>query len=155
MLRALLVLLVTANLVFFAFSRGALDGILGLRALGDREPERLVNQVRPETIRLLTAGAAASAPASIEAGVPCYETPTFTAGEAAAVEAALAANLPAGAWVDNRGERNLGTRIEATHTYRVIAPDATLTARLATLRLDAAGRGFSFSPCPRAERPPR
>ena len=154
MLRALLVLLVIANLVFFAFSRGALDGILGLRALGDREPERLVNQVRPETIRLLPAGGAASA-APIDPGVPCYETPTFTAGEAAAVEAALAANLPAGAWVDNRGERNLGTRIEATHTYRVIAPDATLTARLATLRLDAAGRGFSFSPCPRAERPPR
>ena len=154
MLRALLVLLVIANLVFFAFSRGALDGLLGLRALGDREPERLVNQVRPETIRLMPAGGAASA-APIDPGVPCFETPTFTAGDAAAVEAALAANLPAGAWVDNRGERNLGTRIEATHTYRVIAPDATLTARLATLRLDAAGRGFSFSPCPRAERPPR
>jgi len=152
MLRALLVLLVVANLVFFAFSRGALDGLLGLRALGDREPERLVNQVRPQTIRLLPAGGAASA-APIDPGVPCFETPTFTAGEAAAVEAALAANLPAGAWVDNRGERNLGTRIEATHTYRVIAPDATLTARLATLRLDAAGRGFSFSPCARAERP--
>ncbi len=154
MLRALLVLLVIANLVFFAFSRGALDGLLGLRALGDREPERLVNQVRPQTIRLLPVGGAASAP-PIDAGVPCYETPTFTAGEAAAVEAALAANLPAGAWVDSRGERNLGTRTEATHIYRVIGPDATLTARLATLRLDAAGRGFSFSPCPRAERPSR
>ena len=154
MLRALLVLLVIANLVFFAFSRGALHGLLGLRALGDREPERLVNQVRPQTIRLLPAGGAASA-APIDPGVPCFETPTFTAGDAAAVEAALAANLPAGAWIDNRGERNLGSRIEATHTYRVIGPDATLTARLATLRLDAAGRGFSFSPCPRAERPPR
>lgn len=154
MLRALLVLLVVANLVFFAFSRGALDGLLGLRSLGDREPERLVNQVRPQTIRLLPAGGAASA-APIDPGVPCFETPTFTAGEAAAVEAALAANLPAGAWVDNRGERNLGTRIEATHTYRVIAPDPTLTARLATLRLDAGGRGFSFSPCPRGERPSR
>ena len=154
MLRALLVLLVVANRVFFAFSRGALDGLLGLRALGDREPEGLVNQVRRETIRRLPAGAAASA-APIDPGVPCFETPTFTAGEAAAVEAALAANLPAGAWVDNRGERNLGTRTEATHIYRVIAPDATLTARLATLRLDAAGRGFSFSPCPRAERPSR
>ena len=155
MLRALLALLIVANLVFFAFSRGALDGILGLRALGDREPERLANQVRPQAIRLLAAGAAASAPASIDAGVPCYETPTFTAGEAAAVEAALAANLPTGSWVDNPGERNLGARIEVTHTYRVIGADATLTARLATLRLDAAGRGFSFSPCARGERPPR
>ena len=155
MLRALLALLIVANLVFFAFSRGALDGILGLRALGDREPERLANQVRPQTIRLLTVGAAASGAAPIDAGVPCYETPTFTAGDATAVEAALAANLPAGAWIDNRGERNLGTRTEVTHIYRVIGADATLTARLATLRLDAAGRGFSFSPCARAERPPR
>jgi len=155
MLRALLALLIVANLVFFAFSRGALDGILGLRALGDREPERLANQVRPQTIRLLTVGAAASGAAPIDAGVPCYETPTFTAGDATAVEAALAANLPAGSWVDNPGERNLGARIEVTHTYRVIGADATLTARLATLRLDAAGRGFSFSPCARAERPPR
>jgi hypothetical protein len=91
----------------------------------------------------------------IDATVPCYETPSFTAGDTAAVETALAANLPAGAWVDNRIERNLGTRTEVTHIYRVIAPDATLTARLATLRLDAAGRGFSFSPCTRPERASR
>ena len=154
MLRAMLALLVVANLIFFAFSRGALDGFLGMRALGDREPERLANQVRPQTIRLVPVGGVASA-ASIDPGVPCYETPTFTAGDAAAVEAALAANLPAGAWIDNRGERNLGTRTEVTHIYRVIGADATLTARLATLRLDAAGRGFRFSPCARGERSPR
>jgi len=154
MLRALLALLIVANLLFFAFTRGWLDGVVGVSALGDREPERLARQVRPQTIRLLPVGAAASAPA-IDASVPCYETPTFTASDAAAVEAALAASLPAGAWVDNRAERNLGTRIEVTHIYRVIGPDATLTARLATLRLDAAGRGFSFSPCARPERAAR
>jgi len=153
MLRALLALLIVANLLYFAFASGWLDGI-GVSALGDREPDRLAKQVRPQTIRVLSVGNAASAP-PIDAGVPCYETPTFTAGDAGAVEAALAANLPAGAWIDNRGERNLGGRAEVTHTYRVVAPDATLTARLATLRLDAAGRGFSFSPCARPERPPR
>jgi len=151
MLRALLALLIAANLLFVAFSHGWLDGVAGLSSLGDREPDRLAKQVRPQTIRLLPVGGAASAP--IDAGVPCYETPTFTAGDAAAVEAALAANLPAGAWVDSRGERTLGTRTEVTHIYRVIGADATLTARLATLRLDAAGRGFSFSPCARPERP--
>jgi len=154
MLRALLVLLVVANLVFFAFSRGALDGFLGLRSLGDREPERLANQVRPQTIRLLPVGGAASA-APLDAGAACYETPTFTAADVVAVEAALSANLPSGSWIDNRGERNLGARTEVTHTYRVIGADATLTARLATLRLDAAGRGFSFSPCAPGERSPR
>jgi hypothetical protein len=40
-----------------------------------------------------------------------------------------------------------------THTYRVAAADAALAARLATLKLDAAGRGFSFSACARPERP--
>lgn len=151
MLRALLAALIVANLLFFAFSRGSLDGFLGLRAIGDREPERLANQVRPQTIRLLPMNSAASAPA--DAAVPCYETPTFTAAEAAAVEAALASNLPPGAWSDNRGERSIGTRPEVTHTYRVIPADPTLAARLATLKLDAAGRGFSFSPCARPERP--
>lgn len=154
MLRALLAVLVVANLVFFAFTRGWLDGVVGVSALGDREPDRLSRQVRPQTIRLLPVGSAASA-AAVDASLPCYETPTFTAGDAAAVEAALAANLPAGAWTDSRGERNVGGRTEATHIYRVIGADATLTARLATLRLDAAGRGFSFSPCARADRPPR
>ena len=154
MLRALLALLIIANLVFFAFTRGWLDGVVGLSALGDREPDRLAKQVRPQTIRLLPVGAAASVPA-VDASVPCYETPTFTASDAPAVEAALAANLPAGAWIDNRAERNLGARTEVTHIYRVIGADATLTARLATLRLDAAGRGFSFSPCARPERASR
>ncbi|MEO8311935.1 MAG: hypothetical protein ABI520_12235 [Caldimonas sp.] len=150
MLRALLAAMIVANLLFFAFSRGSLDGFLGLRALGDREPERLANQVRPQTIRLLPMATPASAPA--DPGASCYETPTFTAAEAGAVETALAGNLPAGAWSDVRGERSLGARTEATHTYRVIGADTTLAARLATMRLDAAGRGFSFSPCARPER---
>jgi hypothetical protein len=150
-LRALLAALIVANLLFFAYGRGALDGFLGLRSLGDREPERLANQVRPQTIRLLPMSAAASA--ASEAALPCYETPTFTAAEAAAVETALAANLPAGAWLDSRGERSTGARTEVTHTYRVVASDAALAARLATLKLDAAGRGFSFSACARPERP--
>jgi len=147
MLRVLLVLLIVANLAFFAFTNGWLDGV-GLSPLGDREPERLARQVRPQTIRVLPAGgAAASAP--IDPALSCYETPTFAIADAAAVEAALAANLPAGSWVDNRGERNLGTRTEVTHTYRVVGADPVLTSRLATLRLDAAGRAFSFSPCAR------
>jgi hypothetical protein len=95
--------------------------------------------------------AAASAP--VDAAATCYETPTFTAADAIAVETALAGNLPAGSWGDNRGERTVGTKTEITHTYRVVASDPTLAARLATLRLDAAGRGFSFSACPRPERP--
>ncbi|MEO5844879.1 MAG: hypothetical protein ABIQ33_08550 [Caldimonas sp.] len=152
MLRTLLAALIVANLLFFAFSRGSLDGFLGLRALGDREPERLANQVRPQTIRLVPMGAPASGAG--DAGASCYETPTFTAAEAAGVEAALASSLPVGSWSDVLGERILSSRSETTHAYRVVGADAALAARLATLRLDAAGRGFGFSPCARSE-PPR
>jgi hypothetical protein len=150
-LRALLAVLVVANVLFFAFSRGALDGLFGLSSRGDREPERLRHQVRPEAVRLLPMSAAAVAPA--EPGVACYETPTFTGAEVVAVETALAASLPPGTWSDLRGERIVGTRTELTHTYRVTAADAALAARLPTLKLDAAGRAFSFSACVRPDRP--
>ena len=142
MLRALLAALVVANIVYFAYTRGALDGVFGLRASGDREPERLSNQVRPQSIRLLPLNAAASAPAE---PVSCWETPAFGPAEAAAVESTLASSLPAGSWTDSRGERSVGARTEVTHTYRVSTADGALAARLSLLRLDASGRGFS--PC--------
>jgi hypothetical protein len=148
-LRLLLALLVVANVAFFAFASGTLDGIFGLRSIGDREPERLSSQVRPQTIRLLPMSAVASAP--VADVMTCWETPVFGAAEAAAVEATLASNLPPGSWSDSRGERNVGARVEVTHTYRVAAADGALAARLSLLRLDASGRGFS--PCARTDRP--
>jgi len=146
-LRMLVAALIVANLLFFAFTRGMLDGVTGLRAIGDREPERLANQVRPQTIRLLPMSAAASAGEIAS----CFETPVFGAADAPAIEAILASSLPPGTWSDIRGERPVGTRSEVTHTYRVVAADAALVARIEALRLDPGGRGFSA--CARAERP--
>ena len=140
MLRALLAALVVANIVFLLFTRGAFDGWLGLHALGDREPDRLAHQVRPEAIRLLPASPAASAVAETST---CFESPVFGAAESAAVEALLVADLPVGAWADVRGERVTGTRTEPTHLYRVASADAALATRLQSLKLDASGRGFS------------
>lgn len=148
MLRALLAVLVVANLAFFAYTRGTLDSLLGVRALGDREPERLARQVRPQSIRLLPMGAAASAVAET---TTCFETPPFAAGESAAIEAVLASNLPAGAWLDMRADRVVGTRTETSHVYRVASADAALAAKLQSLKLDASGRGFSA--CAKADRP--
>jgi hypothetical protein len=144
----LLAALVVANLVFFAFTRGYLDGLLGVRSLGDREPERLAHQVRPQSIRLLPPSPAASAVAEAST---CLETPVFAVAESTAVEAVLASNLPAGAWLDIRGERVAGTRTEATHLYRVVGADAALAAKLQSLKLDASGRGFSV--CAKGDRP--
>ena len=148
MLRALVAALIVANLLFFAYARGALDGVLGLRAIGDREPERLAHQVRPETIQLQPMNVAASAPGETRA---CLETPPFGAGDANAVELVLANNLPAGSWTDTRGERTIGSKTEVTHSYRVANADAALATRLAALKLDLVGRGFS--PCAKADRP--
>jgi hypothetical protein len=147
-LRTLVAALVVANLLFFAFTLGLLDGVTGLRAIGDREPERLANQVRPQTIRLLPMSAAASAPVELAS---CFETQAFGAADAPAIEAILASSLPPGTWSDIRGERPAGTRSEVTHTYRIVATDPALVARTVTLKLDPTGRGFSA--CARPERP--
>jgi len=54
MLRALAVLLLAANLAFFAWTQGWLDTVTGLRAQGDREPERLQQQQHPERLTLVS-----------------------------------------------------------------------------------------------------
>lgn len=144
MLRAAVLALIAANLLFFGFTRGWLDGLFGMHARGDREPERLASQVRPASIVLL---ASASAP---RAGtLACLEAGPIAAADAAAAETALKGALPAGAWVDLRSESPGPVAPTVTHIYRVSGADAATAARLATLKLDAAGRGFSA--CARPE----
>jgi hypothetical protein len=54
MLRALIVVLLLLNALFFGWSRGWLDGALGLRAGGEHEPERFKLEARPERMTLLS-----------------------------------------------------------------------------------------------------
>ena len=61
MLRAIVLLLLLANLGFYAWTQGQLDGVVGVRAQGDREPERLARQVRADSVRILPASATARA----------------------------------------------------------------------------------------------
>lgn len=122
-LRALVLLLVLANMVFFAWTQGWLDNVVGVRAMGDREPERLARQVRPESLRILPASSAAmfattapaataiSAATDIEAAEgaaatsapadagTCLEAGPFTPAGADAAEKALRADRSADAWV--------------------------------------------------------
>lgn len=60
MLRALLVLLLLANAAFYAWTQGWLDGITGVRASGEREPERLLKAHQPDRINVLSPQAAAA-----------------------------------------------------------------------------------------------
>ena len=106
MLRTLLVLLLLANALFFAFGRGWL-GAPPRQA--EREPERLAAQVRPETLRLLppvaasaAARAAQAAQANNSVGLPalqCLEAGPLAELDLAAAEGALqTAQLPEGSW---------------------------------------------------------
>jgi hypothetical protein len=104
-LRALVLLLLVANLAFFAWTRGWLDGVTGLPAHGDREPERLARQVQPQSVRILPPKEAASAMAAAPAAAVCLEAGPFSPAEADAAEALLQAALPAGGWVRRGVER--------------------------------------------------
>jgi len=116
MLRTVVLLLVLANVLFFAWTGGWLDGIDGLRPHAEREPERLSRQVRPERIVVLPADAASAAlaPSTPEpaASLPmrgaCLEAGPFDTPATAAAVAALQAlqpPLPPGSWVDVASER--------------------------------------------------
>jgi hypothetical protein len=98
MLRALFVLLLLANLAFYAWTQGWLDGVIGVRAHAEREPERLARQVRPELIRVLTPQAVAAAASAAESRLQCLEAGPFGSSEANTAEAALASVLPSGTW---------------------------------------------------------
>ena len=83
MLRALVVALLLVNLAFFAWTQGWLDSVTGVRAIGDREPERLARQVLPESVRILSAGSSAaeeSAPPTLS----CMEAGPLTDAEGSA-----------------------------------------------------------------------
>lgn len=115
MLRALLLSLVLANALFFAWSQGLLAAY-GLAPEPVAEPQRLQQQIHPEMLVVLTpeaiaaAASAAAAPAT-EASAPasapvaaaepteCLVAGLFDAARAKTLKEALAAALPAGSWM--------------------------------------------------------
>lgn len=130
MLRAFVLLLVAANLGLWAWRGGWLDDVVGVPAYGDRDPQRLARQVRPELVQLGRADAASAAsaraparpgsadatasdaPSAASPGAPaaasrpaaplaCLEAGPFSPDALVAAEAALVrAALPVGSWVE-------------------------------------------------------
>jgi hypothetical protein len=99
MLRLIVLSLLLANGLFFAWSQGLLLA-WGFGPAQQSEPQRLQQQVRPEQVRLLGAdelrGAealAAQAPRALE----CLQTPALDEAQVAPLRGALA-SWPAGAW---------------------------------------------------------
>lgn len=98
MLRVLVLLLVLANAAFWAWTQGWLG--TPPRA-GEREPQRLEAQVRPEAVRVLPpAAASAAVQAARAAALVCLEAGPLKDDQLAGAEAALASAAPGdGAWL--------------------------------------------------------
>jgi hypothetical protein len=98
-LRLLVVLLLAANGVFYAWTQGWLAGASGTRARGEREPERAQQQVQPDAVKLLRPQAASAAIAAAEMAnaAVCLDVGPFGADELEAAERQLAP-LPPGSW---------------------------------------------------------
>lgn len=110
MLRLLVLLLVLANLGYFAWTRGVLEPI-GMTPAVQTEPQRLATQIHPEAIRLLTPdeasdiearsagrnGAAGTASAA-ETPTECLQAGLFNEEQTAHLRATLGAALPFGSW---------------------------------------------------------
>lgn len=95
MLRGLVVALLLCNLVVLGWTQGWLADVLGYSPTPEREPQRLAQQVAPDSLTLLS-------PQAISRMTPapvCLEAGPFTPGELAAAEAALRSALPEGGWV--------------------------------------------------------
>jgi hypothetical protein len=132
-LRALAILLIVANLLFLAWSRGWLDDAIGIRAGGDREPERLARQVRPDMVVLLPPSAA-SAPGA----AACVEAGPFAEAEIAAARGVLEPILRP----DRIAVVPADAAVSGALLLRVDQADEALAAQLIALRADALGRGF-------------
>ena len=97
MLRALVLVLLLANLMFFAWARGWV-GAPPRQA--ESEPARLAAQVRPELLKVLPAAAASVAvQAARSAAMVCLETGPLAGTDLIAAEALLVATqVPQGGW---------------------------------------------------------
>ena len=98
MLRTLVAALLLANLLFFVWARGWLAPALQAPHHGEREPERMAAQVKPQSVTVFTPQAASAALAA--ASTACLEAGPFNDAELQAAEAALeSASVPARSWI--------------------------------------------------------
>ncbi|MBI5718540.1 MAG: hypothetical protein HZC37_12730 [Burkholderiales bacterium] len=122
-MRTLLLLLLLANGMVFAWAQGWLEPALQAPSLADREPGRLAAQVHAEAVRVLPQ-AAGDAAAARPAALRCVEVGPFGLVDAAAAEAVLeAGGFATGTW-----ERDL--RGPAQVWLRMPRADAALRERL-------------------------
>ncbi|MDE2417068.1 MAG: SPOR domain-containing protein [Burkholderiales bacterium] len=106
MLRLLVLALILANGLYFAWTQGLLRAY-GFAPAQQSEPQRLAQQVRPEALRVLTTAEVKRLEEQARtAGVPaeCLVAGPFSTAQADALRRALLASLPEGSWQMNSVE---------------------------------------------------
>lgn len=106
MLRLLVLALVLANGGYFAWSHGLMRG-LGFAPSDPSEPQRLAQQLRPESLRVLKPeearrldAAPPTPPPLLPVNLPeCLQAGLFDAPQAEALRGKLLSSLPVGAWL--------------------------------------------------------
>lgn len=100
MLRLLVLILILANGLYFAWSEGMLRAY-GFAPAQQREPQRLAQQVRPEAIRVLTPAEFKRVEAQVQAELApreCLVAGPFDDAQSATLRHALESALAPGAW---------------------------------------------------------
>jgi len=95
-MRALLLALLLANLVFFAWSQGWLAGA-GLEPVTQREPQRLARQIHPEQVRVTPLSGAPATPASTPVPPPSAHASAASTPQAAPAATSAPASQAAAA----------------------------------------------------------
>jgi hypothetical protein len=126
MLRALVLLLFLANLLFYLWLQGWLTAVVGAQPGAQREPERLARQVHPEAVRVLPPEPA-SAVASVMAQATLAPEPATSAagvsspqGGASAATAASAGAAPDALVCLEAGPYSLAERIQVEGKLKTV-----------------------------------
>ena len=106
MLRLFVLALLLANGAYFAWSHGLMRGV-GFAPFDPSEPQRLAQQLRPESLRVLKPEEARrldAAPPTLAPVLPvpvaeCLQAGLFDAPQAEALRGKLLSSLPVGAWL--------------------------------------------------------
>jgi hypothetical protein len=101
MLRVLVLLLLLANGVYFAWSHDLLKPY-GFAPPARTEPQRLAQQLRPESVRLLSSDEAKRLSAATQPGtkpLECLQAGLFEPTQAQTLRTALEVTFPTGGWV--------------------------------------------------------
>ncbi len=159
MLRLLLLTLVLANGLYFAWTQGMLRAY-GFAPAQQSEPQRLAQQVRPEALRVMTP----SERKRLEEQAKAANTPSqcllagpFTLAQAEALRPVLLASLPEGSWqltevpIDERWIIYMGKYTDAATMEKKRSELVALKVSVEVVRSPALELGLSLGSFPSKE----